>query len=94
VVLNPTRWSQQAGALGLDSHAIAELHSVAATHWALERIGLALCAFPHYATPRAVWLSLEPWTVAAGLITPTLKPKRLAIQARFAAEIAELYRGH
>jgi len=34
------------------------------------------------------------WTVAAGLITPTLKPKRLAIEARYAAEIAALYRAH
>jgi long-chain acyl-CoA synthetase len=41
-----------------------------------------------------VMLSLEPWTVANALITPTLKPKRAEIAARYAAEIAELYRGH
>ncbi|MGC1458997.1 MAG: long-chain fatty acid--CoA ligase [Steroidobacteraceae bacterium] len=93
VVLNATRWAQQARELGLDPQT-ADLRAVTATHWVLERIGEALRAFPSYATPRAVWLSLEPWTVGAGLITPTLKPKRLAIQARFAAEIAELYRGH
>ncbi len=94
VVLNATHWAQQARQLGLDPQAPADLRAVPATHWALERIGEALRAFPRYATPRAVWLSLEPWTVGAGLITPTLKPKRLAIQARFATEIAELYRGH
>jgi hypothetical protein len=40
------------------------------------------------------WPALKPWTVEAGLITPPLKPKRQAIQARYAAEIEELYRGH
>lgn len=94
VVLNPARWPQQASELGLDSHATADLGSATVTHWALQRIALALRAFPSYATPRAVWLSLEPWTVAAGLITPTLKPKRAAIQARYTEQIAELYRGH
>jgi long-subunit acyl-CoA synthetase (AMP-forming) len=48
----------------------------------------------HTGDPRAVLLSTEPWTVAGGLITPTLKPKRLAIEARYAKEIAALYRGH
>jgi long-chain acyl-CoA synthetase len=94
VVLNPARWAQQARELGLDAQAQADLRSVAATQWALERIGQALRAFPRYAAPRAVSLSLEPWTVAAGLITPTLKPKRAAIEARYAAQIAELYKGH
>jgi len=94
VVLNPSRWAQQAEELGLNPQAVADLRSGAATHWVLERIGQALRAFPKYVAPRAVWLSLEPWTVGAGLITPTLKPKRAAIEGRYAAEIAELYRGH
>ncbi len=94
VVLNPARWAQQARELGLNGKAVADLGSATARQWALERIGRALRAFPSYATPRAVSLSLEPWTVAAGLITPTLKPKRAAIEARHAAQIIELYRGH
>lgn len=94
VVLNPVRWAQQAGDLGLDDHTAAALHSATATTWVLKRMERALRAFPRYATPRAVWVSLEPWTVAAGLITPTLKPKRAAIEARYRTQIAELYRGH
>jgi len=93
-VLSSLRWTQTARDLGLDAHALADLRSSVATQWALKRIGQTLRAFPSYATPRAVWLSLDPWTVGAGLMTPTLKPKRLAIQAHYAAEIAELYRGH
>jgi len=94
VILNPSRWAQQARDLGLNPQAEAGLRSSIATGWVLERIRQALRAFPSYATPRAVLLSNEPWTVAAGLITPTLKPKRAAIEARYATEIAALYRGH
>ena len=93
-VLNPAHWARECTALGLDAHSGADLSSAAATRWALERIARAVRAFPSYATPKAVWLSLQPWTVEAGLITPTLKPKRQAIQKKYAAQIAELYRGH
>ncbi|MBI3202250.1 MAG: long-chain fatty acid--CoA ligase [Myxococcales bacterium] len=33
----------------------------------------------------------EPFSVEAGLVTPTLKPKRAAIERRFAREISELH---
>jgi long-chain acyl-CoA synthetase len=58
---------------------------------ALARIRQAVAQFPRYATPRKVYLTLTPWTVAAGLMTSTLKLKRSAIEAAFAAEIAALY---
>ena len=94
VTLNPAQWAKQAHDLGLNPQADADLRSAIATGWVLERIRQALRAFPSYATPRAVVLSNEPWTLAAGLITPTLKPKRAAIESRYAAEIAALYQGH
>ena len=50
-----------------------------------------MAQFPKYATPRAVWLTIEPWTVGAALITPTLKLKRQAIESAFAKEIERLY---
>jgi len=56
---------------------------------ALAKIGWAVAKFPKYATPR--WLTVEPWTVSAALITPSLKPKRQAIERAFAAEIERLY---
>jgi len=59
----------------------------------LKRIAQAVKSFPAYATPRAVWWSIEPWTIDAGLLTPTLKNKRANIEARFAPEIAKLYAG-
>jgi long-chain acyl-CoA synthetase len=57
----------------------------------LARIAGAVRAYPSYATPRAVWWTLEPWTIAAGLLTPTLKNKRPALELRFADEIARIY---
>ncbi len=58
---------------------------------ALKKIEAAVSNFPKYATPRKVWLTLEPWTVGEGLITPTLKPKRAAIQERFKSVVDRLY---
>jgi long-chain acyl-CoA synthetase len=94
VVLNRDGWGKQVARLGLRAEDTAGLRSPSARAWALKRIADAIRGFPAYATPRAVCLSLDPWTVDSGLITPTLKPKRPAIAARFAVEIAELYRGH
>jgi long-chain acyl-CoA synthetase len=93
-LLNRERWAREARDLGLNPENWSDLRSAIAVRWAAERIRQTLQAFPSYATPRAIFLSAEPWTVASGLITPTLKPKRAAIEARYAAEIAELYRRH
>ncbi len=57
----------------------------------LKRIAQAVKGFPAYATPRAVWWSTEPWTIDGGLLTPTLKNKRAAIEARFKGDIEKLY---
>jgi len=94
VVVNRPHWDAEAGRLGLAAEEPASLRSTEARNWALRRIGQAVRGVPDYARPRAVFLSAEPWTVDSGLITPTLKPKRPAVEARFAADIAELYRGH
>ena len=94
VVLERAAWERQAERLGLEPRDPSSLTAEPAQSWALEHIGAAVRAWPAYARPRAVWLSLEPWTVSAGLLTPTLKLKRPAIEARLAAEIAALYRGH
>jgi long-chain acyl-CoA synthetase len=94
VVVNRDKWKTRATQLGLDPQESGQVHSNAATRWVLERVAQLVSGFPSYATPKAVFLSTEPWTVAGGLLTPTLKPKRAAIAARYAQEIAQLYRGH
>lgn len=93
-VINRKRWTEQAGKLGLRGDDLKSLRAPAVVEWVLRHSDRTVRGFPAYARPRAVSVSLEPWTIDSGLITPTLKPKRLAIEKRFAVEIAELYRGH
>ena len=93
-VINRERWTQHAAKFGLRADDRESLRSPAVIEWVLRHIGRTVRGFPAYARPREVFVSLEPWTIDSGLITPTLKPKRLAIEKRFAVEIAELYRGH
>ena len=94
LVLNRDQWAREAEQLGLDPADPASLRAKAAVDRALERIARAVSAFPGYARPRAASLSLAGWTVDAGLLTPTLKPKRAALEKYLAAEVAALYRGH
>jgi len=94
LVLSEARWREAVRGLGLDPDPASSLNSAVARQWAIKRIRDAVRAFPSYATPRAVFLTLDPWTIANGLITPTLKPKRLAIEARYAKDIQALYAGH
>ncbi len=90
-VLNRSRLEAEAKALGLAGAPEDALASERIRTLALARIGSAVAHFPAYATPRKVWLTLEPWTIAAGLMTPTLKLKRQAIESALAAQIAGLY---
>ena len=56
------------------------------------RMTAATSALPRHGQPRRAILTLTPWTTANGLLTPTLKLKRRNVEARFADEIAALYR--
>jgi long-chain acyl-CoA synthetase len=91
VVLNAEGWRRATAQLG--PSAGASLSREDQERFLLQRIAQAVRGFPAYATPRAVWWTTEPWTIDAGLVTPTLKIKRPAMEHRFAAEIATLY-GH
>ncbi len=90
-VLSRSRLEEEARALGLAGAPEDILASDRVRALALARISLAVAHFPDAATPRKVSLTLEPWTIAAGLMTPTLKLKRQAIESAFAKEIAGLY---
>ena len=90
-VLNRSAVEQAAKDLGIAGELDEALQSEQFRALALAKIGRAVAQFPKYATPRKVWLTVEPWTIGAALITPTLKPKRLAIERAFAAEIERLY---
>jgi long-chain acyl-CoA synthetase len=91
-VLDRTQWQAFAQSLGVDPAQPESLNLPAVQQAALRRIAQQAAAFPRYGVPRAVWLSLEPWTVENTLMTPTLKLKRHNLMARFEQEIEDLYR--
>ena len=88
IVLNAEAWKLFAASKGLDpqqpNHAASKIELLA-------RITSLLDALPRYAQVRAVHLTLEPWTIGAGLLTPTLKVKRDVVVPLFAKEIDDLY---
>ena len=57
----------------------------------LTRIGEQLKEFPGYAKVRRVILSLDPWTVDNGLLTPTLKVKRNLVLERYEKDVTRIY---
>jgi long-chain acyl-CoA synthetase len=88
IVLNAAAWRCFAADNGLDlerpNHAVSKIKVLA-------RVTSLLAALPRFAQVRAVHLMLKPWTIDAGLLTPTLKVKRDVILPLFAKEIDELY---
>jgi len=87
VVLNAKGWAEQQAKLAAHGQQGAEAEAASL----LRHIARAVKAYPAYATPKAVHWTLEPWTIQAGLITPTLKNKRPAIERTFAKEIEAIY---
>lgn len=93
-VVNPDEWASFAKSCGVDPADPASLDNPAVKTAALKRAKTAAGEFPHYALPRAVVLTQEPWTIENGLITPTLKLKRGPLSKKFANVIAQLYATH
>jgi long-chain acyl-CoA synthetase len=93
-VLNADHWQKLCAEHHLDSAAAGLASSKQVEEIALGRIALNLREFPGYAQVRRVGLTLEPWTVENGLLTPTMKLKRAKVMEKFNAEIDAMYRGH
>ena len=93
-VLNAVQWNKAAAEAGLDALAPDALHSEAAEQLVLTRIAQQLRDFPGYAQVRRAALALEPWSIENGLLTPTLKLRRLQVMEHYKNQIAKLYEGH
>jgi len=91
VVVQAAAWAALARRLGLDPDAPESLHANAALHEAMRRIDTLTRGFPRPGQPRRVVLTRERWTLENTLLTPTLKLKRLNLQARFGAAVDGLY---
>ena len=59
----------------------------------LRRANERIRHLPRYARIRRVIALKEPWSTENGLLTPTLKIRRTAVQDRFLPQIEEAYRG-
>jgi long-chain acyl-CoA synthetase len=94
IVLDPEAWAETAKTLSLDAHDPASLKATALLQAVRDNIRGLLRSFPSHARVRETCLTLEPWTIENGLITPTLKLKRAEIEQRYAREIRELYAEH
>jgi long-chain acyl-CoA synthetase len=94
LVLNTTLWNDLAEKLKVDPDDNRSLQDEKVIQNILNRLEGLLKAFPAHALVRAIHLSLEPWSIEQGLLTPTLKIKRNALEKKFSKQILELYRGH
>ena len=88
VVLNAKAWELFAVERGLDP---GQPNRESSKIELLAKITSLLGALPRYAQIRALHLTLQPWTMEAGLLTPTLKIKRELVAPLFAKEIDDLY---
>jgi long-chain acyl-CoA synthetase len=88
ISLNVQGWDSLASRFGLDSRVP---NSRDAVKIVLRRIGELLANLPGYAQVRGIHLVLEPWTIRQGLLTPTLKVKRAAVEEMYRKEIELLY---
>ncbi|MCS6763419.1 MAG: AMP-binding protein [Candidatus Protistobacter heckmanni] len=96
VVLHPAQWKALGAAKCGGSEADdAALNQGPACEIALAHIKEACKRFPHYAVPRVVWCTLEPWTIENAMMTPTLKLKLKLnnLAARYATRIDAIYGG-
>lgn len=93
-VLDKEHWKEFAKELNLDAEASQSLTTKIVHQTLLRRVKKLTKGFPQYGVPRALILTLSPWTIENGMLTPTLKLKRHMIKARFQDEITKLYETH
>ena len=90
-VLNEEHWQAFAESLHVDPDHPAALRDPKVVKALIRRVAHHLKHFPGYAQIRRMHLELKPWTVADGLLTPTLKVKRNLVLDRYRAAIEAMY---
>lgn len=91
IILNSEKWFSLAKELGLDAMANTSLESKSLHQFVIQKLRLLLHDFPAYAKIRRVSLSLEPWTIENGMMTPTMKIKRAVVIKHHQADIDKMY---
>ncbi|SFJ96938.1 AMP-dependent synthetase/ligase [Methylophaga sulfidovorans] len=91
IVLNAEQWLLLAQKLKLDAMDKNSLQNKPLQQHVIQQFRRLLHEFPAYAKIRRVNLSLSPWTVENGMLTPTLKIKRSKLIEENQHIIAEFY---
>jgi long-chain acyl-CoA synthetase len=94
VMVNYTEWDRLIQKLSAGSRGGIPRNCSVVEQELLARIADRMDHFPGYAQIRRVHVTHGEWTVADGLLTPTLKLRRHRIVSLFAREIDQLYEGH
>ncbi len=94
LVLNSVLWENLLTENQINLSATESLNDPKAIEIILDLITHKLTSFPGYTDIYRIILTLEAWTVEAGLITPTLKLKRSNIIKLYQNDIDKLYEGH
>lgn len=92
-VLSEEYWPQAASELGVEADDPAVLDDRKVEKYLQRRMAEQLTDFPGYAQIRRLVVTLQPWTVDDGLLTPTMKMKRAKIMERFKEHADRLYEG-
>lgn len=94
IVLEPEQWRYVAIRHNIDPDDHSKLNSKVIRQDIMERINKQISHFPGYAQVRRIHITLKPWDIDNGLLTPSLKIKRKPILEEFKAEIKQMYAGH
>ena len=90
-VLKRDEWQRLAADLGLSPQDADSLNHPSVHRAVLARIEKNTASFARYAVPRAVHLTLTPWTIENTFMTPTLKLKRNNLMTFFEQAIEGMY---
>jgi long-chain acyl-CoA synthetase len=91
MVLNAELWPGLAREYGLDPDQAESLSNPQLLRDIVKRVRDALADFPGYAKVRRVTLTLQPWSIENGLLTPTMKIKRSQVLERYKDAVEQMY---
>jgi len=94
LVMNNELWPGLARSYGLDPDQAETLSHPPLLRDMVKRIRDALADFPGYAKVRRVTLSLEPWSIENGMLTPTMKIRRNQVLTHYRDAVERMYAEH
>lgn len=94
LVINAEAWDRQCKSIGFPQVDQVNFYDEKIKNWALEKVTDLIADFPGYANIYQITLTVTPWTIEDGALTPTMKIKRPVLRERFAQDIEKMYESH